>query len=394
VQLSTGTAPREVISARNAVLATFFINGFALASWAARIPAVRQALHLGPAKLGLILLSASLGSLLALPTSGGLVQRFGAQRVVIAAAALEGLGLLLMAVGAGVLDTVPLVVLGLFLMGLGNGNWDVAMNVDGAEVERLLGRSVMPRFHASFSLGTVAGAAVGSAAAYLGVGILPHLAVVAVLIAVLGGLSVRGFLPVSPAEEKPAAATALSAWGEPRVIVIGLMVLAMALTEGVANDWLGVAMVDGYGAPAWLGAAAFALFVAAMTVGRVTGTVLLDAFGRLRVLWGSQAVAGVGVLLVVLGRVPALVALGILLWGLGASLGFPVGMSAAADDPARAAARVSVVATIGYTAFLCGPPLLGFLGSHFGVLQALLVVSVVLVPSAFAVPAARNPAHR
>jgi MFS family permease len=394
VQLSTGTATREVLTARNAVLATFFINGFALASWAARIPAVRQALDLGPARLGLILLAASLGSLLALPTAGGLVQRFGAQRVVIAAAGLEGLGLLLLAVGAGALGTVPLVVLGLFLMGLGNGNWDVAMNVDGAEVERLLGRSVMPRFHASFSLGTVAGAAVGSVAAYLGVGILPHLAVVAFLIAVLGGLSVRGFLTVTPADEQqPAAQTALSAWGEPRIIVIGVMVLAMALTEGVANDWIGVAMVDGYGAPAWLGAAAFALFVASMTLGRVTGTVLLDAFGRQRVLWGSQAVAGVGVLLVVLGHVPVLVTLGILLWGLGASLGFPVGMSAAADDPARAAARVSVVATIGYTAFLGGPPLVGFLGSHFGVLHALLVVSVVLVPAVFAVPAARKPAH-
>jgi hypothetical protein len=377
VQFSTGTATREVVTARNAVLATFFINGFALASWAARIPAVRQALDLGPARLGLILLSASLGSLLALPTSGGLVQRFGAQRV---------------AVGAGALGTVPLVVLGLFLMGLGNGNWDVAMNVDGAEVERLLGRSVMPRFHASFSLGTVAGAAVGSVAAYLGVGVLPHLAVVAVLIAVLGALSVRGFLPVSPAEEHEPAVRALSAWTEPRIIAIGLMVLAMALTEGVANDWLGVAMVDGYDAPAWLGAAAFALFVASMTLGRVTGTVLLDTFGRLRVLWGSQAVAGVGVLLVVLGQVPVLVTVGILLWGLGASLGFPVGMSAAADDPTRAAARVSVVATIGYTAFLGGPPLLGFLGSHFGVLHALLVVSVVLVPAVFAVPAARKPA--
>ena len=168
------------------------------------------------------------------------------------------------------------------------------------------------------------------------------------------------------------------------------MVLAMALTEGVANDWLGVAMVDGYGAPAWLGAAAFALFVAAMTTGRVFGTVLLDTFGRLPVLWGSMGVAGVGVLLVVLGQVPVLVVLGIVLWGVGASLGFPVGMSAAADDPAKAAARVSVVSTIGYTAFLGGPPLLGFLGSHFGVLEALLVVSVILVPSAFAVPAARK----
>jgi MFS family permease len=393
VQLSTGTATRGVLTARNAVLATFFINGFALASWASRIPAMRQALGVGPGTLGFILLAASVGSLLALPISGGLVQRFGAHRVVIAAACVEGLGLLLLAIGGGALETAPLVVLGLFLMGLGAGNWDVAMNVEGAEVERLVGRSVMPRFHASFSLGTVAGAAVGAAVTYAGVGILAHLAVVAVLVAGLGALSVQGFLPVTPAEDQHSTAGALSAWGEPRIIVVGVMVLAMALTEGVANDWLGVAMVDGYGAPAWLGAAAFALFVASMTVGRVTGTVLLDSFGRLRVLWGSQAVAAVGVLLVVLGQVPVLVALGILLWGLGASLGFPVGMSAAADDPARAAARVSVVSTIGYTAFLAGPPLVGFLGSHLGVLNALLVVSVVLVPSAFAVPAARKPAH-
>ena len=127
-----------------------------------------------------------------------------------------------------------------------------------------------------------------------------------------------------------------------------------------------------------------------MTTGRVFGTNLLDTFGRLPVLWGSMGVAGVGVLLVVLGQLPVLVVLGIVLWGVGASLGFPVGMSAAADDPAKAAARVSVVSTIGYTAFLGGPPLLGFLGSHFGVLEALLVVSLILVPSAFVVPAARK----
>jgi cyanate permease len=88
------------------------------------------------------------------------------------------------------------------------------------------------------------------------------------------------------------------------------------------------------------------------------------------------------------------VGLGIVVWGLGASLGFPVGMSAAADDPARAAARVSVVATIGYAAFLGGPPLLGFVGDHVGTLQALLVVAVLLVPSLFAVRAAREPAGR
>jgi MFS family permease len=170
------------------------------------------------------------------------------------------------------------------------------------------------------------------------------------------------------------------------------MVLAMALTEGVANDWLAVALVDGYDVEAWVGASGFALFVTAMTIGRVTGGALLDRFGRVPVLWGTMAVAAVGVLLVVLGQSPGFAAVGIVLWGLGASLGFPVGMSAAADDPAHAPARVSVVSTIGYTAFLAGPPVLGFLGDRVGVLNALLLVAVLLVPSALVVPAARPQA--
>ena len=388
--VSTGTARPEVRFARNAVLATFFLNGFAFATWASRIPAARRALDLGPAQLGLLLLAVSIGSVIALPSTGASLQRFGARRMVMAAVVVEGLGLLLVAYGTGVVAAVPVTAAGLFLVGFGTGTWDVSMNVEGAEVERLLDRSIMPRFHASFSLGTVAGAAIGSLVTLAGVGIAWHVGVVGVLVAGLGIWSVQRFLPVASADaDKPRGST-LRAWTEPRTLVIGLMVLAMALTEGVANDWLGVAMVDGYGAPVWLGAAAFALFVAAMTAGRVVGTVLLDTFGRLPVLWGSMAVAAAGVLLVVLGQLPFLVTVGIVLWGVGASLGFPVGMSAAADEPAKAAARVSVVSTIGYTAFLAGPPLLGFLGAHFGVLDALLVVSVILIPSAFAVPSARR----
>ena len=133
----------------------------------------------------------------------------------------------------------------------------------------------------------------------------------------------------------------------------------------------------------------FAWFVTAMTAGRLVGPLLLDRFGRVRVLYATVAMAGLGVLLTVLGGHPALVVPGIALWGLGASLGFPVGMSAAADDAAHAAARVSVVSTIGYTAFLAGPPLLGFVASHTGTLNALLVVAAVLVPAALVVPATR-----
>ena len=176
-----------------------------------------------------------------------------------------------------------------------------------------------------------------------------------------------------------------------------MLVLAAAFTEGVAMDWLSVGIIDGYGTPTWVGALAFAAFVSAMTVGRVLGTSWLDRYGRLPVLWTSFGLAAVGSLLVIFGPALGLAAAfaGALLWGLGASLGFPVGMSAAADDPRHAAARVSVVASIGYLAFLAGPPLLGFLGDHVGVLRALLAVVAVTIAGAAGgagvPPAARGP---
>jgi MFS family permease len=380
-----------VPAARNAVAAVFALNGFAFASWVARIPEVRAALDLTPGQLGLLLLAIAAGSVIALPTAGAWVHRLGAARVVGVASVLVGAGLVVTGAGTLPIDSPWVVAAGLFVVGYGTGTWDVAMNIEGAAVERRLARAVMPRFHAAFSLGTVAGAGMGAAAAALGVPVVWHLAAVSALTAVAPPLAVRRFLPVPTAAHESHRPSPWRAWSEPRTLAIGVLVLAMALTEGVANDWLAVALVDGYGVPPWVGAAGFALFVSAMTVGRLVGHVLLDRFGRAGVLWGSMAVAGAGVVLVVLGQVLPVVAGGIVLWGLGASLGFPVGMSAAADDPAHAAARVSVVSTIGYMAFLAGPPVLGMLGDQVGVLNALLVVSVLLVPSALAVPSSRRP---
>jgi cyanate permease len=93
-------------------------------------------------------------------------------------------------------------------------------------------------------------------------------------------------------------------------------------------------------------------------------------------------------MVIVGGSVPVALA-GALLWGIGASLGFPVGMSAAADDPTRAAVRVSVVSSIGYTAFLAGPPLIGLLAEDVGILRALFVVLGALVLGLLAAGAAR-----
>jgi len=375
-------------SARNAVVVVFVLNGFAFASWVSRIPETRAALDLTPGRLGILLLALSISSVVALPTAGVWIQRFGAARVVAAGAVSVGTGLAIIGMGAGVVGSPWLVALGLAFVGMGSGTWDVAMNVEGAAVEHRALRTLMPLFHAAFSLGTVLGAATGAAAAAFAVPIALHLALAAVVVAVVPGIVVRSFLPTEEhAEAKKGSA--LRAWREPRTLALGVMVLAMALTEGVANDWLAVALVDGYDVEPWVGSSGFALFVTAMTAGRVGGGFLLDRFGRVPVLWSTAAVAAAGVLLVVFGGTLPLVVLGIVLWGLGASLGFPVGMSAAADDPAKAPARVSVVSTIGYTAFLAGPPLLGFVGDRVGVLHALLIVAVMLVPSALVVPAAR-----
>jgi hypothetical protein len=284
--------------------------------------------------------------------------------------------------------------LGLLAYGFGTGVWDVAMNVDGAAVERALGRSIMPRFHAGWSLGTFTGAGVGAVAAGLGVPLAAHYAVVPTMAVLVAVVASRRLLPAGTEHESAAKGASRSAWLEPRTLAIGLMVLAFTLAEGAANDWLALSLIDGYDARHWVGVLGFALFVASMTLGRLGGPIVLDRFGRVPTMLASALAVTVGVLIVVWTGVAGLAVLGIVLWGLGAALGFPVGMSAAGDDPARAARRVSVVSTIGYGAFLAGPPLLGFVGDHVGTLRSLLVIAIAMLPAAVLVSSVRRPPGR
>lgn len=387
-------APVAVRAARNAVMVSFVLPGFAFATWVSRIPDVRSRLDLTNSALGLLLLVISIGSVVTLPTTGVMINRLGAPVVLRIGVVANTVGLVTATLAISVWESVPAAVAGLFAFGLGIGIWDVAMNVEGAAVEKRLGHTIMPRFHAAWSLGTVMGALVGAAAHFLGTPMVAHLLAVAAISGVGAWLSAAWYLPRSDedvATHDEDRRSALAAWVEPRTLLIGLMMLGLALTEGTANDWLAVALIDGYGVTRAVGVIGFAIFVTAMTGGRLYGPVLLDRYGRVPVLWSTMALAGIGVLLIVFGVHPVVVVLGIVAWGLGASLGFPVGMSAAADDPAHAASRVSVVSTIAYTAFLAGPPLLGLLADRVGTLEALLAVGVVLIPCALAVPAAREP---
>lgn len=392
-QTDAPVSPR-VLRARTAVAIVFAFNGLAAATWMSRIPEVRDILGMTPGELGRVMLALAAGSIIALPTAGLAVGRFGAARTVAAGSVIAGAGLALAGFGGDPLVSAVAAAAGLVALGYGSGSWDVAMNVEGAAVERLVGRTIMPRFHAAFSLGTVAGAGAGAAATALGISVVAHLTATGIVVVVGTLVAARQFLPRQAEVDDDDAPTPSQsvwiAWREPRTLLVGVMVLCFALIEGVANDWLAVGLVDGYGTSNAVGSAGFALFVTAMTVGRMVGSTVLDRFGRLPVLRLSGALAAGGVLVVVFGGSLPLAAVGIVLWGFGAALGFPTGMSAAADDPARAAARVSVVASIGYTAFLAGPPLLGWLGDHNGVLDSLLVIVAAALVGAGVAPAARK----
>jgi fucose permease len=355
----------------------FIAAGVVLSSWASRIPQVRDELHLSPASLGLTLLCVAIGSLIALPTSGWIVHRLGAARTVALMSVCGTSGFAI--AGIGVVVGLPMVMGGLVVAGFGVGAWDVAMNVEAAAVEQGLSRSIMSRFHAGFSVGTVVGALVGAAMNALDVPVTVHLLVAcaAVLGAVLWATST--FLPVAADDDDRAGGRSpFAAWRELRTVLIGLFVLTMAFAEGTGNDWLGVAAIDGYGASAALGSLAYVLFVASMTLGRWFGPTVLDRHGRVPVLRTSAACSLVGLLVVVFGPNLVTAMVGTVLWGVGVALGFPVGMSAAADEPRYAAGRVSVVATIGYVAFLAGPALIGVIGDHVGVLRALTVTAGLL----------------
>ncbi len=417
---SSGVAAVEPVLRRwrNAVFVIFWLTGFLFASWATRVPNVRDILDASTSQMGVLIFGLAAGSVLGLFASSHVIARLGATTAILLCLSLASLGLVLVGLVSTFVPGLLILFVALMTLGVGYSITDVAMNLSGAANERQIGRTLMPIFHAMFSVGTMVGAGFGALLEHLGVPIGVHLVGVGLAAIVTTRIAVRFLQPAEhPGEEEPADQPAgrpgvddlmadpisdtpslegwrgrLAVWRDPRILLIGLIVLGMAFAEGSANDWLSLSMVDGYGLTNAGGAAMFGVFVTAMTLGRLFGGKVLDRFGRVPVLRGTAVLAVVGLALVILGPNIAVAAVGVVLWGLGASLGFPVGMSAAADDPRTATASVAAVATIGYFAFLIGPPLIGILGEQVGLLNAFWVVGVLAVIAGLCAPAAHEPA--
>lgn len=375
------------------LFALFALNGLGFASWVTRTPAIRDLLGISTAWMGVVLLALALGAIAGLLGASALIGRFGAKAVILAAALTAAAGLAI--AGVGSVQTQGWVLAGLAVLGAGNGIAEVGLNVEGTMLEHAMGRSLLPALHASFSGGTLVGAGFGAGAIALGMTPTVHFVLVAAVCAAAAVGCVRS-LPAGGGQKAEVGdehgEREKQPWMQLRLIFIGLVVLGMAFAEGSASDWLPLAMVDGYRVTPAAAASTYAVFVVAMTIGRATGGIIVDRFGRVTTLL-TTAVLGIVGLALVIAQISVTVAwVGVVMWAIGASLGFPVGLSAAGDDPRLAAPRVSFVAAIGYFGFLGGPPLIGLLSHRFGLLAALTAVLAGLVVSAVFVPATRRTA--
>lgn len=404
---------------RNAVFVVFGLSGLGFVSWVSRIPAVRDGMELSTETVGLMLFGLAIGSIAGLAIAPTYMGRVGTRRALLFSLLAMAGTTALLGLAAGTLESLPLSTATLFLFGFFYSITDVVMNVEGAGVEKAARRTLLPLMHAYFSFGTILGALLGAAAARFHVPISLHFAVAAVAIGLTGAVAVRFIPPPEPQMPGTTAGpgtirtetTASSPAGrrsaivahlreslrmatEPQLLFLGLMVIGMAFVEGAANDWLPLAAVDGHGFNNAGGALVYGTFVAAMTLGRATGGPLIDRLGRRLTLTVMGSLGFVGIMVFILTNEHWTAFCAAALWGLGGSLGFPVGVSAAADHPTNAARRVSIVSIFGYTAFLVGPPILGFIGEHLGILDAFYVVAAMLLVSLLVTPRAMSARAR
>ncbi|MFE9235240.1 MFS transporter [Cellulosimicrobium funkei] len=359
------------------------LTGLGMATWVSRTPAIRDALEASTAQMGLIIAGLSVGSMIGIATGGVLVARRGARFVIAVGMLLILTGLAVIATGT-VLAEGWVVAGGLAFFGAGMGAGEIGQNVEAVELEVKVQRSIVAGLHGFYSLGVFVGGMIGLAANALVVPVPMHLAVM-LLIGLTTTLWLVRQLPARTGTNRPSASGAPTAspsgWLDSRLLALVAIILGMALAEGSANDWLPLIVVDGFGQAATIGAVVYAFFGLTMAIGRFVGGAIIDRLGRAPVMRSSIIIAAVGIVIVITAPNVIVGALGVLLWGMGTSLGFPVALSSAGDDPIHAARRASVVATAGYAAFLIGPPVLGFLGEQFGIRNALLVVLVAVLAS-------------
>jgi MFS family permease len=368
--------------ARIATTMLFGLTGFVFATWAARIPAVQHRLGLTPGSLALVLSAIEGGAVLGLPAGGALVARAGSATCLRAGFVLYPAGLAGIAVAPSLVILVPVVM----VWAAANSVVDVALNVQGLELERRYGRSVLSGLHAGQSFGLLAGGLLTVAAAAARLPVPVQLAGVAGLSLAAGVVATWG-LPA----EAPHERARILARPSCRLLLLGAVAFCAFGLDGAANSWIAVQLRTDYGASAALAAAAYAGFVAALATGRLVGDRLLTRYDRARVVALAGSLAVVAGLLIVLPPAVPLVMTGWVFLGLAvAPLAAAVLGAAPAVAGTPAPAALAAITTLGYLGSFTGPPFVGLIAGFTTVSHAL----ASLLLAALAVVLLARPAFR
>jgi MFS family permease len=375
------------LRARLAVTIVFSIHGATLATWVSRIPQIKAHLGLDEAQLGLALLGAPIGAVIAVRGAGWVVGRWGSRTGVRAAALGACASLVLPAL---VWNMVSLLA-ALVLLGTSLGLLDVAMNAQGVAVERAYRRPLMSGLHGAYSIGALVGAAMGSLVAKLGVPPLWHFAIAAAVLAI-AGFAVFSWL-LGPAADLPpesdaagaAAPTTMlarlrdSLGGFRAVLVLAIIGLCSFVGEGAVADWSGVYLRETLLADIGITGLGFAGMSVAMAFGRLIGDRLVERLGPVLVVRAGSVLATAGMAIALSIPHPWVAIAGFTLFGLGVAPMAPVTFSAAGNLPGvRASSAISRVTSIGYLGFLGAPPAIGFLAQAFGLRWALALAAVLV----------------
>ena len=381
---------------RWAVTAAFALGGITVSAWGPRLPAIKASLGVGTATIGLLLAGVTVGAIAGLLASTPVLHLLGSRRTLAGA-------LLLIAASLGVMGlalaiaSVPLLAAAFVIAGTGIGVLDVLINVEGSAIERAAGRTLMPMMHGAWSLGAAAGSGIGAACAALGVSPAAQFAGEAVVIAGTA-FAVAAGIPRGNRESagQPTRSRAealyqwLRGWLDWRLLLIGLVMLGCELGEGSANSWLTLAARNNHGQSAAVAALFLTVFAASEALTRIFAAPVVDRLGRVRTTRVTTALGLVGVMAFILTGDAWIALAGVVLWAVGVSMGFPLGMSAAAESGPDPAARISVVASIGYFANIAGPPVIGALAQSAGLLNALWAIAALFL-AAFAAAGSFRP---
>ena len=393
-----GAAARRPVPARWrwTVTAAFGLGGITVSTWGPRLPAIKSDLGIGTATIGLLLAGVTVGAIIGLLASTPVLHWFGSRRSLTGALLLVAVAMAVMGVALA-LGSLPLLAVAFVVIGAGIGTVDVLVNVEGSALERTTRRTLMPTFHAAWSIGAAVGSGVGAGCAALDITPAGQFIGEAVVIAVVAfvvaaGIPLGNHAPADePSQDRGAKVRQwLRGWLDWRLLLIGVVMLGVELGEGSANSWLTLAVRNNHGQSAAVAALFFTAFATCEGLSRIFAAPVVDRLGRVLTIRLTTALGLVGIVLFIVAGNLWLVLLGVVLWAVGVSMGFPLGMSAAAESGPDPAARISVVASIGYFANLAGPPAIGALAQSSGLLNSLWLIAALFVV-AFAVASSLRP---